>query len=39
MGFPNIVKHKYSWVLNIIRCVFLKVNRWFLNKSRRNKKK
>ena len=22
MGFSNIGKHKYSWVLNIIRCVF-----------------
>ena len=39
MGFPNIVKHKYSWVLNKIRCVFLKVNRWYLNKIRCNKKK
>ena len=33
MGFSNIAKHKYSWTLNIIRCVYLKVNRWYLNKN------
>ena len=22
MGFSNISKHKYSWALNIIRCVY-----------------
>ena len=25
MGFSNIVKHKYSWALNRIGCVYLKV--------------
>ena len=35
----NIGKHKYFWVLNIIRCVYLKVNRWYLNKIRSDKKK
>ena len=39
MGFSNIGKHKYSWVLNIIRCVYLKVDRWYLNKIRCEKKK
>ena len=39
MGFSNIGKHKYSWVLNIIRCVYLKVDRWYLNKIRCDKKK
>ena len=39
MGFSNIDKHKYSWVLNIIRCVHLKVDRWYLNKIRCDKKK
>ena len=38
MGFSNIAKHKYSWVLNRIGCVYLKVNRWYLNKIRRKKK-
>ena len=38
MGFSNIAKHKYSWALNIIRCVYLKVNRWYLNKIRCKKK-
>ena len=32
MGFSNITEHKYSWALNIIRCVYLKVNMWYLNK-------
>ena len=27
MGFSNIAKHKYSWALNRIGCVYLKVNR------------
>ena len=27
MGFSNIGKHKYSWVLDVIRCVYLKVGR------------
>ena len=39
MSFSNIGKHKYSWVLNIIRCVYLKVDRWYLNKIRCDKKK
>ena len=39
MGFSNIDKHKYSWVLNIIRCMYLKVDRWYLNKIRCDKKK
>ena len=39
MGFSNIGKHKYSWVLNIIRCVYLKVGRWYLNKIMCDKKK
>ena len=38
MGFSNIAKHKYSWTLNRIGCVYLKVNRWYLNKIRRKKK-
>ena len=38
MGFSNIGKHKYSWVLNIIRCVYLNVNRWYLNKIKCDKK-
>ena len=38
-GLFNIGKHKYSWVLNIIRCVYLKVDRWDLNKMRCDKKK
>ena len=39
MGFSNIDKYKYSWVLNIIRGVYLKVDRWYLNKIRCDKKK
>ena len=39
MGFSNIAKHKYSWALNIIRSVYLKVNRWYLHKVRCDKKK
>ena len=39
MSFSNIAKHKYSWALNGIGCVCLKVNRWYLNKIRCNKKK
>ena len=39
MGFSNIGKHKYSWVLNIIRYVYLKVGRWYLNKIMCDKKK
>ena len=39
MGFSNIGKHKYSWVLDVIRCVYLKVDRWYLNKIRCDKKK
>ena len=39
MDFSNISKHKYSWVSNIIRCVYLKVDRWYLNKIRCDKKK
>ena len=39
MGFSNIGKYKYSWVLNIIRGVYLKVDRWYLNKIRCDKKK
>ena len=38
MGFSNIGKYKYSWVLNIIRCVYLKVGRWYLNKIMCDKK-
>ena len=38
MGFSNIAKHKYSWALNRIGCVYLKVNRWYLNKIRCKKK-
>ena len=37
MGFSNIAKHKHSWVLNRIGCVYLKVNRWYLNKIKCNK--
>ena len=37
--FSNISKHKFSWALNRIGCVYLKVNRWYLNKIRCNKKK
>ena len=39
MGFSNIAKHKCSWVLNRIWCVYLKVNRWYLNKIKCKKKK
>ena len=39
MGFSNIGKHKYSWVLNIIRYVYLKVGRLYLNKIMCDKKK
>ena len=39
MGFSNIGKHKYSWILNIIRCVYLKVDKWYLNKIRCDEKK
>ena len=39
MGFSNIAKNKYYWALNIIRCVYLKVNSWYLNKIRCRKKK
>ena len=39
IGFSNIVKQKYSWFLNRIECVYLKVNRWYLNKIRCKKKK